>query len=92
MIQSLPFTPLMDEKWLVKFFKKNYFKKPYNKFMWWRSYTAKKKPLPNKASFLDKCKNGDQQEAEEPEPFNKEHFVVHDIQTEFKSSFTYTIT
>ncbi len=49
----------MDEKWLVKFFKKNYFKKPYNKFMWWRSYTPKNKPLTSRHTLKERVANGD---------------------------------
>lgn len=29
----------------------------YNKFMWWRRFGSKTKPLPSKASFLDRVKN-----------------------------------
>ena len=54
-----PFKPLHTEEWLNAFFKKNYFKMPYNRFMWWKSYTPKNKPLPNTASFEAKVKNGD---------------------------------
>ena len=54
-----PYKPKWAEDAILAFLKKRYFKKPYDRFMWWRSYTAKKKPLPNKASFVDKCKNGD---------------------------------
>jgi hypothetical protein len=31
----------------------------YNKFMWWRRFTSKIKPLPKGAKFLDKIKNGE---------------------------------
>ena len=31
----------------------------YNKFMWWRRFTSKIKPLPKNAKFLDKIKNGE---------------------------------
>ena len=54
-----PYKPKWAEDAILSFLKKRYYKKPYDRFMWWRSYTSKKKPLPNKASFLDKCKNGD---------------------------------
>ena len=54
-----PFKPLHTEEWLNAFFKKNYYKMPYNRFMWWKSYTPKNKPLPNTASFEAKVKNGD---------------------------------
>ena len=58
-VNTLPWKPTLELGWLERFFRKNYYKKPYDRFMWWRSYTAKKKPLHNKASFIDKCKNGD---------------------------------
>jgi hypothetical protein len=54
-----PFKPLHTEEWLNAFFKKNFYKMPYNRFMWWKSYTPKNKPLPNTASFEAKVKNGD---------------------------------
>tara|TARA_R110000787_G_scaffold281656_1_gene393095 strand:+ start:87 stop:596 length:510 start_codon:yes stop_codon:yes gene_type:complete len=31
----------------------------YNRFMWWRRFDQKKRPLDNKSSLLDKIKNGD---------------------------------
>jgi hypothetical protein len=31
----------------------------YNKFMWWRRYTTKHKPLPTKSTFLERIKNGE---------------------------------
>jgi hypothetical protein len=31
----------------------------YNRFMWWRRFDQKKRPLDNKAPLLDKIKNGD---------------------------------
>ena len=31
----------------------------YNRFYWWRRFTSKTKPLPNKSPFLDRIKNGD---------------------------------
>ena len=37
----------------------NYKKLNYNRFMWWRWYDEKNKPLPNKADFRDKIFNGD---------------------------------
>ena len=54
-----PFKPMHTEEWLESYFKKNYFKMPYNRFMWWKSYTPKNKPLPSNASFKQKVENGD---------------------------------
>ena len=38
---SLPYSPTHKLTWLERYFKKNYYKKPYDRFMWWRSFTAK---------------------------------------------------
>ena len=59
MIQNLPYSPTHSVEWIEKFFSKDYYKKPYNKFMWWRSYTPKNKPLTNRHSFKDRILNGD---------------------------------
>jgi len=56
---TCPYKPLHTEEWLNKFFKKNFNKMTYNRFMWWKSYTPKTKPLPNSASFHAKVMNGD---------------------------------
>ena len=56
---NCPYKPLHTEEWLLKFFKKNYNTMSYNRFMWWRKYTSKKKPLPSTASFHAKVMNGD---------------------------------
>ena len=58
MIQ-LPYEPKESRKWIEKELSKRYFKKPYDRFMWWRSYTPKNKPLDRKSSFRDKISNGD---------------------------------
>ncbi len=54
-----PYQPRMSEEWLSKFFKKNYYTKPYDRFMWWRSYTTKNKPLSSRASLSQRAENGD---------------------------------
>ena len=59
MVTSLPYKPTQSLGWLEKFFKKNYYKKPYNKFMWWRSYTPINKTLHSRSSFRAKLENGD---------------------------------
>ena len=56
---SLPHNPRHSTEWLEKYFKKNYYKKPYNRFHWWRSYCEKKKPLSNRAHLRDRILNGD---------------------------------
>ncbi len=56
---SLPHKPRHSTEWLEKYFKKNYYKKPYNRFHWWRSYVDKNKPLPNRSPLRDRILNGD---------------------------------
>jgi hypothetical protein len=56
---SLPHNPRHSTEWLEKYFKKNYYKKPYNRFHWWRSYVNKNNPLPNRSPLRDKILNGD---------------------------------
>tara|TARA_B100001564_G_C20669339_1_gene685325 strand:- start:6437 stop:6934 length:498 start_codon:yes stop_codon:yes gene_type:complete len=58
-VNTLPWQPTLDIGWLERFFRKNYYKKPYDRFMWWRSYTPKFKPLSNKSPFRDRIANGD---------------------------------
>ena len=55
----LPYSPTQPKDFLEKYLSKRYFKKPYDRFMWWRSYTTKNKPLPSRAPFIEKIKNGD---------------------------------
>lgn len=59
MHSNLPFTPTFDKKWIENYLGKRYFKKPYDRFMWWRSYTPKNKPLHKNKPFIEKIKNGD---------------------------------
>ena len=58
-MNELPYKPSHSKMWLTKFFKKDYYKKPYDRFMWWRSYTPKNKPLTNRHPFRDRILNGD---------------------------------
>ena len=67
-----PYKPIHTEEWLEAFFAKNYFKKPYDRFMWWRSYTPKTKPLVGSASPLQRIQNGDF----DPAPYKFEAEVV----------------
>jgi hypothetical protein len=59
MYLNLPYSPIHSLEWLEKFFAKNYYKKPYDRFMWWRSYTPKSKPLHPRQPLLDRLRNGD---------------------------------
>ena len=70
---SLPFEPKWSKQWIETKLKRRFFKKPYDRFMWWRSYTPKNKPLGLKASLIDRIINGDF----EAGPFLLEVELVH---------------
>lgn len=55
----LPYKPLHTKEWLDAFFKENYYKKPYDRFSWWRGYVPKNKPLSSRSHLRDKILNGD---------------------------------
>lgn len=59
MIINLPYSPIHSLEWLENFFSKDYYKKPYDRFMWWRSYTPKRKPLHPRQPLIDRLINGD---------------------------------
>ncbi len=59
MINGTPYTPMLTEKWLTKYLTTNYYKKSYDRFKWWRSYSAKKKPLTARHCLKDRIMNGD---------------------------------
>lgn len=54
-----PYNPTRSKAWLERYLKKNYFKKKYDRYMWWRSYTLKNPPLSNKHPLRDRILNGD---------------------------------
>jgi|TARA_S200002703_G_C3778050_1_gene239628 hypothetical protein len=58
-MHSLPFDPPLEKNWILRTLKKDYFKKPYDRFMWWRSYTPKNKPLSKSKPLRDRIANGD---------------------------------
>jgi len=55
----LPYNPVHSVDWLEKYLKTNYYKKKYDRFMWWRSYTLRNNPLSNKHPLRDRILNGD---------------------------------
>ena len=59
MILDLPHKPAHSVEWLEDFFTKNYYKKPYDRYKWWRKYTSKTKPLSNRCMLRDRILNGD---------------------------------
>ena len=56
---NLPHSPKWSKQWIEKKLSERYFKKPYDRFMWWRSYTPKNKPLTNRHPLRDRIANGD---------------------------------
>ena len=56
---NLPYSPIHSKAWLERYLKKNYFKKKYDRYMWWRSYTLRNPPLSNKHPLRDRILNGD---------------------------------
>ena len=55
----LPYTPIHSKEWLENYLTKNYYKKKYDRFMWWRSYTLRNNPLSNNHPLRDRILNGD---------------------------------
>ena len=56
---NLPMQPKWTRSFLERTLSKRYFKKPYDRFMWWRSYTPKNKPLDKRKPLIDRICNGD---------------------------------
>lgn len=54
-----PHKPIHDVKWLEKYLSTNYYKKKYDRFMWWRSYTPREQPLTTNHPLKDRILNGD---------------------------------
>jgi len=55
----LPYKPVHSKEWVERYLNKNYFKKKYDRFMWWRSYSLRNNPLSNKHPLRDRILNGD---------------------------------
>lgn len=85
MNKQLPFEPKWSRNWIEKELSKNYFKKPYDRFMWWRSYTPKNKPLTNRHPLRDRIANGDFESG--PYLFEVE-LVYHTMNEKYKEAFT----
>jgi len=56
---NLPFSPIHSQEWLEKYLSTNYYKKKYDRFMWWRSYTLRNNPLSDRHPLRDRIANGD---------------------------------
>ena len=55
----LPYKPIHNIEWLEKYLKKNFYKKKYDRFMWWRSYSLRNAPLSDLHPLRDRISNGD---------------------------------
>jgi hypothetical protein len=85
MNHQLPFTPKWSRKWIEKKLGDRYFKKPYDRFMWWRSYTPKNKPLTNRHPLKDRIANGD---FEQGTYLMEIELVYHTMNDKFLESIT----
>lgn len=84
---TLPHSPKWSKTWIEKKLSVNYFKKPYDRFMWWRSYTPKNKPLSSRHPFRDRILNGDFEQG----PYLLEVELVHHVINEkYKENITKT--
>lgn len=55
----LPFNPTHSKQWLENYLSTNFYKKNYDRFMWWRGFTSRTNPLPNNYPLRDRILNGD---------------------------------
>lgn len=82
---NLPYSPKWSKTWIEKKLSKHYFKKPYDRFMWWRGYTPKNKPLTARYPFRDRILNGDFEQG----PYLMEvELVYHTINEKFINNTT----
>lgn len=84
---TLPHNPKWSKTWIEKKLSTNYYKKPYDRFMWWRSYTPKNKALSTRHPFRDRILNGDFEQG----PYLMEVELVHHVINEkYKENITKT--
>ena len=82
---QLPYITKFSRAKIERDLSKIYFKKPYDRFMWWRAYTPRNKPLGNKAPLIDRLINGDY----EMGPFLMEvELVYHTMNDKFRTAIT----
>ena len=82
---QLPYSTKFSRAKIERDLSKIYFKKPYDRFMWWRAYTPKNKALGNKAPLIDRLLNGDY----EMGPFLMEvELVYHTMNDKYKAAIT----
>lgn len=82
---TLPFRPKWSRQWIEKKLSERYFKKPYDRFMWWRGYTPKNKPLTSRHPLRERIANGDFEQG----PYLMEvQLTYHTMNDKYQESIT----
>lgn len=82
---NLPFRPKWSRQWIEKKLSDRYFKKPYDRFMWWRGYTPKNKPLTSRHPLRERIANGDFEQG----PYLMEvQLTYHTMNDKYQESIT----
>ena len=82
---NLPFRPKWSRQWIEKKLSDRYFKKPYDRFMWWRGYTPKNKPLTSRHPLRERIANGDFEQG----PYLMEvELTFHTMNDKYQESIT----
>ncbi|MDA7492419.1 hypothetical protein N8445_00470 [bacterium] len=82
---NLPFKPKWSRNWIEKKLSRNYYKKPYDRFMWWRGYTPINKALNKKEDLRERIMNGDFEQG----PYLMElELCLHTMNDKFKEAIT----
>ena len=82
---KLPFRPKWSRQWIEKKLSERYFKKPYDRFMWWRGYTPKNKPLTSRHPLRERIANGDFEQG----PYLMEvELTFHTMNDKYQESIT----
>lgn len=56
---TCPYQPIHTKEWLERYLKRNFKKKKYNQFYWWRGFSPKKSTLHKYQPIEKKIENGD---------------------------------
>lgn len=82
---QLPFTPKWTREYIEKTLSRKYYKKPYDRFKWWRGYTSINKPLSSRVALKERILNGDF----EPGPYLMEvELVLHTMNDKYRAALT----
>lgn len=81
---TLPYSPSNSEEFITEYLSRNYYKKPYDRFMWWRGYTPKTKPLRKGDKLEKRVMNGDFEQG----PFKYEvELVEHKLNKAYRKLY-----